>query len=175
MQAVQRFAERIASSGVSTILLQGESGVGKDVIAKYLHRRSDRCDRPFIALNCAAIPDTLLESEIFGYEKGAFTDARAQKKGVLDLADGGTLFLDEIGELQPHLQAKMLRVLEEQCFRRLGGVKEVTVDVRIITATNKNLADAVRNREFREDLFYRLNVIQLAIPPLRKRRKDIQP
>lgn len=175
MQAVLKFAERIATSGVSTILLQGESGVGKDVMAKYLHRRSDRYAQPFIALNCAAIPDTLLESEIFSYEKGAFTDARSQKKGVLDSADGGTLFLDEIGELQPHLQAKLLRVLDEQNFRRLGGVHDVQVDVRIITATNKNLAQAVRDREFREDLYYRLNVIQVAIPPLRERTEDIRP
>ena len=175
MKAVLTFAQRIASSGVSTVLLQGESGVGKDVMARFLHEHSSRRDRPFLALNCAAIPETLLESEIFGYEKGAFTDARSQKKGVLDLADGGTLFLDEIGELQSHIQAKLLRVLEDQCFRRLGGVKDIQVDLRIITATNRNLADAVRTGLFREDLYYRLNVIQVAIPPLRQRRDDIRP
>ncbi len=175
MHDVMRFAHRVAASGVTTILLQGESGVGKDIIAKYLHAQSARAKQPFITLNCAAIPDTLLESEVFGYEKGAFTDARSQKKGVLDLADGGTVFLDEIGELQPHLQAKLLRVLEGQTFRRLGGVRDIAVDLRIITATNRNLADAVRNKEFREDLYYRLNVITISIPPLRDRREDIMP
>lgn len=175
MRDLLRFANRVAASGVTTILLQGESGVGKDVIAKYLHAQSRRSDQPFITLNCAAIPDTLLESEVFGYEKGAFTDARSQKKGVLDLADGGTVFLDEIGELQPHLQAKLLRVLEEQSFRRLGGVRDIAVDLRIITATNRNLAAAVRSKEFREDLYYRLNVITIFIPPLRERREDILP
>ncbi len=175
MRELMTFSRRIAASGVSAILLQGESGTGKDVIAKFLHRESPRRDRPFVAINCAAIPETLLESELFGYEKGAFTDARAQKKGVLDLADGGTVFLDEIGEIPLHLQAKLLRVLEEQSFRRLGGIKDVNVDVRIITATNKNLAEAVRQREFREDLFYRLNVIQIFIPPLREHKDDILP
>ncbi len=175
MLDLMRFAHRVAASGVTTILLQGESGVGKDIVARYLHAHSARSKQPFIALNCAAIPDTLLESEVFGYEKGAFTDARSQKKGVLDLADGGTVFLDEIGELQPHLQAKLLRVLEDQTFRRLGGVRDISVDLRIITATNRNLAEAVRNKEFREDLYYRLNVITISIPPLRERREDILP
>lgn len=175
MHDLMRFANRVAASGVTTILLQGESGVGKDVVAKYLHAYSQRADQPFITLNCAAIPDTLLESEVFGYEKGAFTDARSQKKGVLDLADGGTVFLDEIGDLQPHLQAKLLRVLEEQTFRRLGGVRDISVDLRIITATNRNLAAAVREKQFREDLYYRLNVITISIPPLRERREDILP
>ena len=175
MRELMTFSRRIAASGVSAILLQGESGTGKDVIAKFLHRESPRRDHPFVAINCAAIPETLLESELFGYEKGAFTDARAQKKGVLDLADGGTVFLDEIGEIPLHLQAKLLRVLEEQSFRRLGGIKDVNIDVRIITATNKNLGEAVRQREFREDLFYRLNVIQILIPPLREHKDDILP
>jgi len=175
MRDLLRFAQRVAASGVTTILLQGESGVGKDIVAKYLHAYSARAKQPFIALNCAAIPDTLLESEVFGYEKGAFTDARSQKKGVLDLADGGTVFLDEIGELQSHLQAKLLRVLEDQTFRRLGGVRDISVDLRIITATNRNLAEAVRQKEFREDLYYRLNVITILIPPLRERRDDILP
>ena len=175
MRELMTFSRRIAASGVSAILLQGASGTGKDVIAKFLHRESPRRDQPFVAINCAAIPETLLESELFGYEKGAFTDARTQKKGVLDLADGGTVFLDEIGEIPLHLQAKLLRVLEEQSFRRLGGIKDVNIDVRIITATNKNLGEAVRQREFREDLFYRLNVIQILIPPLREHKDDILP
>jgi transcriptional regulator with PAS, ATPase and Fis domain len=175
MQEVVKFAERIARSGVTTIMLQGESGTGKDLFARFLHDASPRSELPFVAINCAAIPETLLESELFGYEKGAFTDARALKKGVLELADGGTIFLDEIGELPLHLQAKLLRVLEDQSFRRLGGVRDVTVDVRVISATNKNLGEAVRNREFRQDLFYRLNVIQIALPPLREHQEDIAP
>jgi len=175
MRELMRFTERIAGSGVTAILLLGESGTGKDVLARYLHARSKRADKPFLAVNCAAIPETLVESELFGYEKGAFTDARAQKKGVFDLADGGTVFLDEIGDLQPHLQAKLLRVLEEQTFRRLGGVRDIAVDLRIVTATNKNLRKAVLEGEFREDLYYRLNVIQIAIPPIRDRREDILP
>ena len=175
MQKLLKFSARIAASGVSSILLQGDSGTGKDVLAKFIHKRSPRHDRPFVAINCAAIPETLLESELFGYEKGAFTDARAQKKGVLDLADGGTVFLDEIGELPLPLQAKLLRVLEDQSFRRLGGIKDVQVDVRIITATNRNLGEAVRDRQFREDLFYRVNVIQIYIAPLREHRDDIIP
>jgi PAS domain S-box-containing protein len=173
MREVVRFAERIARSGVTTIMLQGESGTGKDLFARFLHEASARREAPFVAINCAAIPETLLESELFGYEKGAFTDARALKKGVLELADGGTVFLDEIGEMPLHLQAKLLRVLEDQSFRRLGGVRDVTVNVRIVSATNKNLGEAVRKREFRQDLFYRLNVIQIGLPPLRDRRDDV--
>lgn len=175
MRELMKFSTRIAASGVSAVLIQGESGTGKDVIAKFLHFHSERRERPFVPINCAAIPDTLLESELFGFEKGAFTDARAQKRGVLELADGGTIFLDEIGDLQLHLQAKLLRVLEEQSFRRLGGMRDINVDVRVITATNKTLIDAVRDKRFREDLFYRLNVIQIAIPPLRDHRDDILP
>lgn len=175
MQELLTFASRVAASGVSSILLLGESGVGKDVIARFLHEHSKRKDYPFIAVNCAAIPDTLIESEIFGYEKGAFTDARSQKKGVLDLANGGTVFLDEIGELQPQLQAKLLRVLEDQTYRRLGGTQDISVDLRIITATNRDLAAAVRDKSFREDLYYRLNVIQLWIPPVRERPEDVLP
>jgi transcriptional regulator with PAS, ATPase and Fis domain len=175
MRELMRFSARIASSGVGAILLLGESGVGKDVVARYLHRHSRRRDAPFIAVNCAAIPETLLESELFGYEKGAFTDARAQKKGVFDLADGGTVFLDEIGELQPHIQAKLLRVLEDQTFRRLGGVKDISVDLRVITATNRDLAKAVERGEFREDLYYRLNVITISIPPIRERKEAVMP
>jgi two-component system, NtrC family, response regulator AtoC len=173
MTEVVKFANRIARSGVTTIMLQGESGTGKDLFARFLHEASPRRESPFVAINCAAIPETLLESELFGYEKGAFTDARALKKGVLELADGGTVFLDEIGEMPLHLQAKLLRVLEDQSFRRLGGVRDVTVDVRVISATNKNLGEAVRKREFRQDLFYRLNVIQIVLPALREHREDI--
>lgn len=175
MKELLIFASRVAASGVSSILLLGESGVGKDVVARFLHGHSKRKDHPFIAINCAAIPDTLIESEIFGYEKGAFTDARSQKKGVLDLANGGTVFLDEIGELQPQLQAKLLRVLEDQTYRRLGGTQDISVDLRILTATNRDLAAAVRDKSFREDLYYRLNVIQLWIPPIRERPEDVIP
>ena len=175
MRDLMAFSARIAASGVSAILLIGESGVGKDVFARYLHRHSRRAAAPFLAVNCAAIPETLLESELFGYEKGAFTDARAQKRGIFDLADGGTVFLDEIGELQPHIQAKLLRVLEDQTFRRLGGVKDISVDLRIITATNRDLARAVEEKAFREDLYYRLNVITISIPPIRERRDDVMP
>ena len=175
MSELVKFASRISASGVSSILIQGETGTGKDVLAKFLHSGSPRRGRPFVTINCAAIPETLLESELFGYEKGAFTDARSQKKGILDLANGGTVFLDEIGEVPIHLQAKLLRVLEDQSFRRLGGIKDVNVDIRVIAATNKNLGEAVRKREFREDLFYRLNVIQISIPPLREHRDDILP
>ena len=175
MSELLKFCSRISASGVSSILIQGETGTGKDVLAKFLHNGSPRSGRPFVTINCAAIPETLLESELFGYEKGAFTDARAQKKGILDLADGGTVFLDEIGEIPVHLQAKLLRVLEDQSFRRLGGIKDVNIDVRVIAATNKNLGEAVRKREFREDLFYRLNVILISIPPLREHRDDILP
>ena len=175
MKELMKFATRIAASGAGAILVLGESGVGKDVLARYIHRHSRRRMAPFIAVNCAAIPETLLESELFGFEKGAFTDARAQKKGVLDLADGGTVFLDEIGELQPHIQAKLLRVLEDQTFRRLGGVKDISVDLRIITATNRDLAKSVEDKEFREDLYYRLNVITVCIPPIRERKEDVMP
>jgi PAS domain S-box-containing protein len=175
MRRLMRFVGRVAASEASTILLEGESGVGKDVIAKYLHYNGRRADGPFIAINCAAIPETLLESELFGYEKGAFTDARAQKKGTLELANGGTIFLDEISEIPLLLQAKLLRVLEEQSFRRLGGLKDLQLDLRVITATNRSLAQAVRDGRFRTDLYYRLNVIEIVVPPLRERRDDILP
>ncbi len=175
MRDLARFAYRVAASEVSTIVIQGETGTGKDVLARFIHHSSRRSDKPFVAVNCAAVPDTLLESELFGFEKGAFTDARAQKKGILELANGGTVLLDEIGELQVPLQAKLLRVLEDQSFRRLGGLKDVSIDVRIIAATNRNLGEAVRGGQFREDLYYRLNVIPLEIPPLRERKQDIAP
>jgi transcriptional regulator with PAS, ATPase and Fis domain len=169
------FVRRVASSEATTILLEGENGTGKDLIAKTLHYQSVRQAEPFIAINCAAIPETLLESELFGYEKGAFTDARAQKRGIFELADKGTLFLDEIGEIPLMLQAKLLRVLEEQSFRRLGGLKDIQLDLRVIAATNKNLREAVKEGAFRQDLYFRLNVIQIQIPALRERTEDILP
>jgi len=175
MMEVLNFVRRVASSEATTILLEGENGTGKDLIAKTLHYQSPRQAEPFIAINCAAIPETLLESELFGYEKGAFTDARAQKRGIFELADKGTLFLDEIGEIPLMLQAKLLRVLEEQSFRRLGGLKDIQLDLRVVAATNKNLREAVKEGAFRQDLYFRLNVIQITIPALRDRKKDILP
>jgi two-component system, NtrC family, response regulator AtoC len=175
MKQVLRFARRVAESEASTILLEGESGTGKDVVAHFMHHFGKRRDAPFVPLNCAAIPETLLESELFGYEKGAFTDARTSKAGILEMASGGTIFLDEIGEMPILIQAKMLRVLEEQTFRRLGGVKDITVDVRVMAATNRKLAEAIEEGKFRLDLYYRLNVIQVALPALRERKEDILP
>ncbi len=175
MKQLLSFARRVAQSEVSTILLEGESGTGKDIVAQFLHYYGRRHEGPFVALNCAAIPETLLESELFGYEKGAFTDARTPKAGILEIASGGSIFLDEIAEMPLPIQAKMLRVLEEQCFRRLGGIKDVQVDVRVIAATNRRLTDAIEDGRFRLDLYYRLNVIQLSIPALRDRREDVLP
>ena len=175
MREVLNFVRRVAVSEANAILIEGENGVGKDLIAKTLHYQSLRQAEPFLAINCAAIPETLLESELFGYEKGAFTDARAQKRGLFELADKGTLFLDEIGEIALSLQAKLLRVLEDQTFRRLGGLRDINVDLRIIAATNKNLREAVREGAFRQDLYYRLNVIQLLVPSVRERQQDILP
>jgi two-component system, NtrC family, response regulator AtoC len=175
MREVLNFVRRVAASEATTILLEGENGTGKDLVAKTLHYQSLRQAEPFIAINCAAIPDSLLESELFGYEKGAFTDARAQKRGIFELADKGTLFLDEIGEIPLMLQAKLLRVLEEQSFRRLGGLKDINLDLRVVAATNKNLREAVKEGAFRQDLYFRLNVIQILIPPLRERVEDILP
>ncbi len=175
MREVLNFVRRVAASETTTILIEGENGTGKDLIAKLLHYQSPRRDGPFIAINCAAIPETLLESELFGYERGAFTDAKSQKKGLIELADGGTLFLDEIGEIPLVLQAKLLRVLEEQQIRRLGGLKDIDVNIRVVAATNKDLREAVKEQAFRQDLYFRLNVIQFTIPPLRERRDDILP
>jgi two-component system, NtrC family, response regulator AtoC len=175
MREVMNFVRRVAASEATTILLEGENGTGKDLVAKTLHYQSLRQAEPFIAINCAAIPDSLLESELFGYEKGAFTDARSQKRGIFELADKGTLFLDEIGEIPLMLQAKLLRVLEEQSFRRLGGLKDINLDLRVVAATNKNLREAVKEGAFRQDLYFRLNVIQILIPPLRERTEDIVP
>lgn len=157
----------------STVLIQGESGTGKELIAGAIHYNSPRKDKPFIKVNCGALTPTLLESELFGHEKGAFTDAYREKPGRFELADGGTLFLDEISETTPEFQVKLLRVIELQEFERVGGTRTIKVDVRIITATNKNLKDLVQQGKFREDLFYRLNVIQIIVPPLRERREDI--
>jgi len=175
MREVMNFVRRVSASEATTILLEGENGTGKDLVAKTLHYQSPRQAEPFIAINCAAIPETLLESELFGYEKGAFTDARAQKRGIFELADKGTLFLDEIGEIPLMLQAKLLRVLEDQTFRRLGGLKDIKLDLRVVAATNKNLREAVKEGAFRQDLYFRLNVIQILIPPLRERTDDIIP
>jgi PAS domain S-box-containing protein len=175
MRQLLTFAKRVAASEASTILIEGESGVGKDVLARFLHASSRRRSNAFLAVNCAAIPETLLESELFGYEKGAFTDARNQKRGILELASSGTVFLDEIGELPLTLQAKLLRVLEGQEFRRLGGTKDLQVDLRVITASNRDLRKAMEQGKFRLDLYYRLNVIQMTVPPLRSRKDDIMP
>ncbi|MEJ2079312.1 MAG: sigma 54-interacting transcriptional regulator [Acidobacteriota bacterium] len=161
------------SSLRSTVLIQGESGTGKELIARAIHCSGKRAAKPFVSVPCAALAETLLESELFGYEKGAFTGAGSQTKGKFELADGGTLVLDEIGDIPPKLQADLLRVLQERCFYRVGGNDEVVVDVRIIAATNRNLKAAVREGSFREDLFYRVNVIGIRLPPLRERREDI--
>ncbi len=171
--AAIRVMHKVAASEATTVLLQGESGTGKDLFSKALHEHSARRDGPFIAVNCAALPDALLESELFGHERGAFTDAKAMKKGVFELADGGTLYLDEIGELKPALQAKLLRVLETMTFRRVGGLRDITVDTRVVAASNRNLEQGVQSGEFRSDLYYRLGVIQVHLPPLRERRDDL--
>jgi two-component system response regulator AtoC len=165
--------QKVAASPASTVLLTGESGTGKDLAAKVLHYASERASRPFMNITCSALPDTILESELFGHERGAFTDARQQKRGLLESADGGTVFLDEIGEMAPQLQAKLLRFLEEKTFKRVGGVVDIRVDVRVIAATNRNLEDEVKKGRFREDLYYRLNVLPIVLPPLRTRADDI--
>ncbi|MGC9022268.1 MAG: nif-specific transcriptional activator NifA, partial [Dissulfurimicrobium sp.] len=172
MHEVLLAVEKVAPTR-ATVLILGESGTGKELIARAIHQASPRHERPFIKVNCAALPETLLESELFGHEKGAFTGATARKKGRFELADGGTLFLDEIGELPLSLQAKLLRVLQEQQFELLGGTQTITVDIRLIAATNRDLNMAVDNGSFRADLYYRLNVIPIVIPPLRNRKEDI--
>ncbi len=172
MQAIFAVIEKVADTP-STVLITGESGTGKELVAKALHEQSSRNDEPFIKINCAAIPKTLMESELFGYEKGAFTGATSSKPGRFELADGGTLFLDEIGEIPVEMQVKLLRAIQESEFERVGGLKTIKVDVRLITATNRDLEQEVGRGNFREDLFYRLNVVPLQIPPLRRRTGDI--
>jgi two-component system response regulator AtoC len=171
--AVKALLRKIAASPASTVLLTGESGTGKDLAAKVLHYNSGRAAKPFMNITCSALPDALLESELFGHERGAFTGADRQKRGLLEMADGGTVFLDEIGEMVPGLQAKLLRFLEEKTFKRVGGSSDITVDVRVVGATNRNLQEEVRLGKFREDLFYRLNVLPIPLPPLRDRGEDI--
>jgi two-component system, NtrC family, response regulator AtoC len=166
---------QLARSEAHTILVHGESGTGKELVAKGLHYESARRNFPFMEVNCAAITETLFESELFGHEKGAFTDARATKKGLMEMADRGTLFLDEVGEIALASQAKLLRCLQERSFKRVGGTRDIKVDVRVIAATNRSLEAMVKDGTFREDLFYRLNVIPIAIPPLRERKEDILP
>jgi Nif-specific regulatory protein len=172
MQAVYEMIRRVSATN-TTILIRGESGVGKELVAKAIHQHSPRNKMPMIAVNCAAIPEMLIESELFGYEKGAFTGAEKQHKGRFELAQKGTIFLDEIGDLSPNMQVKLLRVLQEKEFQRLGGIETIKADVRVITATNRNLEELMLKNEFREDLYYRLNVFPLFIPPLRERRDDI--
>jgi DNA-binding NtrC family response regulator len=172
-QYLMEVLDKVARSEASTVLVQGESGTGKELVAKWIHYSSNRAEKPFIAINCAAVPATLLESELFGHEKGAFTDAKATKKGLFELADGGTVFLDEIGDMEMGMQAKLLRFLEDRSFRRIGGGRVYTVDVRIISATNKDLQKSIEEKSFRNDLYYRLQVIPIFLTPLRERKEDI--
>jgi two-component system response regulator AtoC len=173
MAGVRALLQRVATSPASTVLLTGSSGTGKDLAAKVIHYASDRASKPFMNITCSALSETLLESELFGHERGAFTGADRQKRGLLESADGGTVFLDEIGEMVPALQAKLLRFLEERAFKRVGGAVDVHVDVRVIAATNRRLEEEVRQGRFREDLYYRLNVLPIELPPLGGRREDI--
>ena len=174
MVEAKSLLERIAASPATTVLLTGETGTGKDLAAKAIHFNSERASKPFVNITCSALPEQLLESELFGHERGAFTDARQQKRGLLETADGGTVFLDEIGEMTPGLQAKLLRFLEDRTFKRVGGLNDIRVDVRVIAATNRSLDDEVRAGRFREDLFYRLQVMPVRLPPLRERVGDIR-
>ena len=173
MTELRHLVAKVAMSPASTVLLTGESGTGKDLIAKVIHYASDRASRPFMNITCSALPENLLESELFGHERGAFTDARLQKRGLLETADGGTVFLDEIAEMVPALQAKLLRFLEEKAFKRVGGAADVHVDVRVVAATNRNLEEEVAKGRFRSDLFYRLNVLPITLPPLRAHPEDV--
>ena len=165
---------QVAKSGASTVFLRGDSGTGKDLVARVIHYNSDRAPRPFMNITCTALSETLLESELFGHEKGAFTDAKAAKKGLFELADGGTIFLDEVGDMPLGLQAKLLRFLEERTFRRVGGTTELSVDVRVIAATNRDIEKAIDEGKFRSDLMFRLNVIPIYLPPLRLRGEDMR-
>ena len=173
IQSVLIMIRKVAESAASTVLIRGESGTGKDLVAKAIHYTSDRADKPFINITCTAIPEPLLESELFGHERGAFTDAKQMKKGLLEAANGGTVFLDEIGDMGLALQSKMLRFLEDKTFRRVGGAQDIQVDVRVIGATNRDLERAVREERFREDLYYRLKVIPIYLPSLKERKEDI--
>ena len=173
MTRMKDLIAKIAKSDATTVLIQGESGTGKELVAKAVHQGSARANQPFMAINCAALPVTLLESELMGHEKGAFTDAKSSKKGLFELADGGTVFLDEIGDMDLSMQAKLLRILEEKSFRRVGGVKDIKVDVRVISATNQDLAKAMNEGKFRKDLYYRLQVVPIFLPPLRERGRDV--
>ncbi|MEK7468595.1 MAG: sigma-54 dependent transcriptional regulator [Planctomycetota bacterium] len=173
MREVIELVRRVSQSGASTVLVRGESGTGKDVIAKAIHYESSRSEKPFMNITCTALQDTLLESELFGHERGSFTDAKMQKKGLFELANGGTLFLDEIGDMSPTLQSKVLRALEEKAFRRIGGTVDIKVDVRVIAATNKDLEKGIAEGRFREDLYYRLNIITILVPPLRAKKEDV--
>ncbi len=173
MQEIFRKVKKIGQSKASTILIQGESGTGKELVARAIHESSNGANRPFLEINCAALPETLLESELFGHEKGAFTDAKYRKKGLFELAEGGTIFLDEIGEMGITLQSRLLRVIENKTFRRVGGVKDLKVNTRIISATNRDLKQAIKEGKFRSDLYYRLQVIPIYLPPLRERKEDI--
>jgi len=172
MQEVLRLAQRAAQAGAS-VLIQGETGTGKEVLARYIHQSGPRASKPFVPINCAAVPESMLEAELFGYEAGAFTGASKRKPGLMELADGGVLFLDEIASLPANMQAKLLRALEERVIRRMGGTKWIPVDVQILAASNRDLQEMVSKGTFREDLYYRLNVLQLRLPPLRERREDI--
>jgi two-component system, NtrC family, response regulator AtoC len=173
MRHIVQLASKIAQAESTTVLLLGESGSGKDLFAKAIHNESERKEKPFVTINCSSLPDTLLESELFGHEQGAFTDAKKQKKGLFEIADGGTVFLDEIGELSPATQVKLLNIIESRTIRRLGGSKDIHVDIRIIAATNKDLFKAIEEKTFREDLYYRLKVFQIILPPLREHPEDI--
>jgi Nif-specific regulatory protein len=172
IREVYQFINKVATADAN-VLIRGESGTGKELVARAIHRNSRRANQPFVAINCAALTETLLESELFGHEKGAFTGAIAQKKGKIEVADGGTVFLDEVGEMAPSLQAKLLRVLQEREFDRVGGTRPIKVNIRLVAATNRNLEDAIKAGAFRQDLFFRLNVVSLVLPPLRERREDI--
>lgn len=175
MQELMKVVENLARSNTTTVLIEGESGTGKELIANMIHRLSPRHNEPFMEINCASLPEQLLESELFGHEKGAFTDAKSQKRGLLELADRGTVFLDEVGEMSMTIQVKLLRVIERMTFKRVGGTHDIKVDLRIISATNRDLAESVREGRFREDLYYRLKVVPLRVPPLRERKADIEP